>query len=163
MTLSGPILGIWAHPDDEAFLSAGLMARAVSDGERVVCVTATRGELGVQDPERWPPDQLARIRENEMYESMRILGVGEHRWLDYPDGGCHLVDDEEAASRLEAVDHGRSTHERPDVRSRRHDGAPGSHRRFRVGDAGIRACGSHRGAGSCTRRRHRNGRIVSCR
>jgi LmbE family N-acetylglucosaminyl deacetylase len=103
MTLSGPILGIWAHPDDEAFLSAGLMARAASDGERVVCVTATRGELGVQDPERWPPDQLARIRENELYESMRILGVGEHRWLDYPDGGCHLVDDEDAISRLEAV------------------------------------------------------------
>jgi LmbE family N-acetylglucosaminyl deacetylase len=103
MTLSGPILGIWAHPDDEAFLSAGLMARAASDGERVVCVTATRGELGVQDPERWPPDQLARIRENEMYESMRILGVGEHRWLDYPDGGCHLVNDEDAISRLEAV------------------------------------------------------------
>jgi LmbE family N-acetylglucosaminyl deacetylase len=103
MTLSGPILGIWAHPDDETFLSAGLMAQAAADGERVVCVTATRGELGVQDTERWPPDQLARIRENEMYESMRILGIGEHRWLDYPDGGCHLVDDEEAVARLVAV------------------------------------------------------------
>ena len=106
MTVPGPILGIWAHPDDEAFLSAGLMAQAASEGERVVCVTATRGELGVQDAERWPPDQLARIRENELYESMRILGVGEHRWLDYPDGGCHLVDEEEAVARLVAVVHG---------------------------------------------------------
>ena len=45
----GTILGIWAHPDDEAWLSAGLMARAVDAGSRIVCVTATRGELGVQD------------------------------------------------------------------------------------------------------------------
>jgi LmbE family N-acetylglucosaminyl deacetylase len=103
MSLSGPILGIWAHPDDETFLSAGLMADAVARGERVVCVTATRGELGIQDPERWPADRLARIREEELYESLQILGVGEHRWLDYPDGGCHLVDDEEAAERLVAV------------------------------------------------------------
>ncbi len=27
----GTVLGIWAHPDDEAYLSAGLMMRAVAD------------------------------------------------------------------------------------------------------------------------------------
>ena len=32
----------------------------------VVCVTATRGELGVTDPTRWPPDQLPAIREVEL-------------------------------------------------------------------------------------------------
>jgi LmbE family N-acetylglucosaminyl deacetylase len=103
MSISGPILGIWAHPDDEAFLSAGLMADAVALGERVVCVTATRGELGVQDPERWPPEKLAEIREAELQESFRILGVTEHHWLDYPDGGCHLVDDEDATARLAQI------------------------------------------------------------
>jgi len=40
----GTVLGIWAHPDDEAFLSAGLMAAARDAGQRVVCVTATLGE-----------------------------------------------------------------------------------------------------------------------
>jgi LmbE family N-acetylglucosaminyl deacetylase len=100
MTLAGPILGIWAHPDDETFLSAGLMAEAVASGKRVVCVTATRGELGVQDPARWPPEELPEIRERELAESLRILGVTEHHWLDYPDGGCHLVDDREAAAKL---------------------------------------------------------------
>ena len=40
----GTILGIWAHPDDEAYLSGGLMALARDNGQRVVCVTATRGE-----------------------------------------------------------------------------------------------------------------------
>ena len=88
----GTIMSIWAHPDDEAYLCGGLMAAATDAGSRVVCVTATRGELGVTDPVRWPPDRLAGIREIEMAECMRILGVSEHHWLGYPDGGCESVD-----------------------------------------------------------------------
>lgn len=33
----GTILGVWAHPDDEAYLSGGLMALARDAGSRVVC------------------------------------------------------------------------------------------------------------------------------
>ena len=65
----GTLLGVWAHPDDEAYLSAGLMALARRGGERVVVVTATAGEHGTDDPDpvaagpprpapptaRWPP------------------------------------------------------------------------------------------------------------
>ncbi|HZG93571.1 MAG TPA: PIG-L family deacetylase [Mycobacteriales bacterium] len=99
----GTILGIWAHPDDEAWLSAGLMARAVDAGSRIVCVTATRGELGVQDADRWPPERLADIRTAELAETLAILGVEEHRWLDYPDGAVADVDADEAVERLVAV------------------------------------------------------------
>ena len=56
----GTVLGIWAHPDDEAFLSAGLMAAARDAGQRVVCVTATLGEHGTSDPGSWPPNRMAR-------------------------------------------------------------------------------------------------------
>src|SRR3712207_8836986 len=35
----GTVLGIWAHPDDEAYLSGGLMALARDGGSRVACVT----------------------------------------------------------------------------------------------------------------------------
>jgi LmbE family N-acetylglucosaminyl deacetylase len=82
----GTIVGVWAHPDDEAYLSAGLMAAAVELGSRVVCVTATRGELGTDDPETWPPARLAARRERELAASLSALGVHDHRWLDYPDG-----------------------------------------------------------------------------
>lgn len=51
----GTILGVWAHPDDEVYLSAGVMAAAAAAGNRVVVVTATRGEHGTDDPARWPP------------------------------------------------------------------------------------------------------------
>ena len=96
----GTILSIWAHPDDEAYLCGGIMAMAAAAKSRVVCVTATHGELGVTDPTRWPPEQLAAIREAELAECLRILGVTEHRWLDYPDGGCATVDANAAAQEI---------------------------------------------------------------
>jgi LmbE family N-acetylglucosaminyl deacetylase len=81
----GTILGVWAHPDDETYLSAGIMAAAVDAGERVVCVTATRGEGGSMDEEVWPPDEMAAVREQELLRGLAVLGVTDHRWLDLPD------------------------------------------------------------------------------
>jgi LmbE family N-acetylglucosaminyl deacetylase len=75
------MLGVWAHPDDEAYLSAGLMARAAEEGWRVVVATATRGEQGADDPAAMPPDRLAVMRERELADSLAALGVSEHRWL----------------------------------------------------------------------------------
>jgi LmbE family N-acetylglucosaminyl deacetylase len=100
----GTILGIWAHPDDETYLCGGLMARAVRTGARVVCVTATRGELGSTDADRWPPGTaLAEVRTRELATALDLLGVAEHHWLDYADGGCADVDDDEAVARLRAI------------------------------------------------------------
>jgi LmbE family N-acetylglucosaminyl deacetylase len=81
----GTILGVWAHPDDETYLSAGLMAAAVDAGSRVVCVTATRGEGGSMDEERWPPESMAQVREQELLKGLAQIGVTEHHWLDMPD------------------------------------------------------------------------------
>jgi LmbE family N-acetylglucosaminyl deacetylase len=99
----GTILGVWAHPDDEAFLSAGLMAMAVDAGSRVVCVTATRGEAGTSDPERVTPEAVARTREAELAECLAILGVTEHRWLDYLDGRCSDADADQAVGKVRAI------------------------------------------------------------
>ena len=100
----GTILSIWAHPDDESYCCAGLMAAGVRDGRRVVCVTATRGELGSTDPQRWPPGpQLAEVRTKELAACLDELGVTEHRWLDYPDGRCDQVDDQSAIARLREI------------------------------------------------------------
>jgi len=81
----GTILGVWAHPDDEAYLTAGLMARAARNGSRVVCVTATRGEGGSMDDEKWPPEEMGEVRTAELERCLQILGVDEHHWLDLPD------------------------------------------------------------------------------
>ncbi len=103
MTTTGTVLGIWAHPDDECYLSAGLMADAVRRGHRVVCVTATRGEAGVTDESRWPAAELAQIRERELAQSLRELGVKEHQFLGLADGGCADADPEPLIEKLAAL------------------------------------------------------------
>ena len=89
----GTILSIWAHPDDETYLAAGVMAAARAAGQRVVCVSATAGELGTPDPAQWPPDRLGQVRRWESAAAMAVLGVEEHHFLGLPDGA--LVDHEE--------------------------------------------------------------------
>jgi LmbE family N-acetylglucosaminyl deacetylase len=99
----GTFLGVWAHPDDETDLTSGLMAQGVRCGDRVVCVTATRGEEGSIDEARWPSATLGKVREAELMRSMEILGVTDHRWLDYHDGTCALVDPDEGVGRIQAL------------------------------------------------------------
>jgi LmbE family N-acetylglucosaminyl deacetylase len=100
----GSILSVWAHPDDESYCCAGLMADALRRGHRVVCVTATRGELGSTDPQRWPNGpELARTRTAELAACLAEIGVTEHVWLDYPDGGCTDVAADEAIARIRAI------------------------------------------------------------
>jgi len=97
----GTVLGVWAHPDDEAYLSAGLMAMARAAGSRVVCVTATYGERGTGDPATWPPARLAATRQQELEQSLATLGVREHAWLGLPDGGLTTADSHDAVARIE--------------------------------------------------------------
>ena len=68
--MSRTLLGVWAHPDDEAYLSAGLMAEYRRRGDRVSVITATLGERGTSDPEAWPPHKLAGLREHELRASL---------------------------------------------------------------------------------------------
>ncbi len=97
----GSVLGVWGHPDDEGYLSAAHMMRALAAGHRVTCVTATRGELGTSDHERYPPGEpLAEVRTAELEAALAVLGVEDHVWLDYADGGCAAVDPAEGAARV---------------------------------------------------------------
>ena len=47
------LVSFHAHPDDEALLTGGTLARAAAEGHRVVLVTATRGRPG------WPAPPTA--------------------------------------------------------------------------------------------------------
>lgn len=97
------VLGIWAHPDDEAYLSAGLMARVTDAGRSVTVLTATRGEKGTADPADYDQPHFAGQREGELRASLAELGVRELLLLGYGDGECDLVPDEEAIGTIAAV------------------------------------------------------------
>lgn len=99
----GTILSVWAHPDDETFSAAGVLATAAGNGQTVVCITATKGEAGVQNAAKWPPENLAEIREAELMEAFKVLGIKTHHWLGYEDGMCASVDKQEAVAKIGAL------------------------------------------------------------
>lgn len=103
-----------AHPDDEALLTAGSMARAAAEGHRVVLVVATAGDVGlVGGGVLAAGETLAERRVAELRASAEVLGVERVVLLGYGDSGSDpgsLVDGgfatvplEEAAGRLAAV------------------------------------------------------------
>lgn len=96
----GTILSVWAHPDDETFSCGGLMSAAVQNGQRVVCVTATKGEQGTKFASPEQAAHLAEVRGREMAAALNILGIKEHHWLGYNDGCCSDVDADEAVAKI---------------------------------------------------------------
>jgi LmbE family N-acetylglucosaminyl deacetylase len=83
--VSGAIVFFHAHPDDEALLTAGTMARANAEGQRVVLITATAGEAGLADANLVAG--LGDRRRGELECSGRILGTSRMEMLGYADSG----------------------------------------------------------------------------
>ena len=96
------LLGIWAHPDDECYLSAGLMARVVAPGGAVRIVCATRGEYGTGEPALAGTTAFAAERQAELEASLGALGVTDVEFLGLADGSCDAADDCEMAARIAA-------------------------------------------------------------
>jgi len=77
-----------AHPDDEAIATAGVMAKAASEGHRVVLVVATRGEhAGFGQEMLEPGEKMSERRVQETQRAAEILGVSRVEFLGYVDSG----------------------------------------------------------------------------
>jgi LmbE family N-acetylglucosaminyl deacetylase len=101
------IVAFHAHPDDEALLTGGTIAKLAAEGNRVVIVVATDGIMGEASDAR-----LAELR-----HSADVLGAARVAHLGYADSGHGPVlyadppdrtrfvraDVEEAAARLAAI------------------------------------------------------------
>ncbi len=94
------VLGVWAHPDDEAYLSATLMHRVRAAGGRVVVVTATLGEAGLSS---LAPEDAKALRYRELKNALSVVDVHEHHVLGHDDGGCADVAVAEGAGRIEEL------------------------------------------------------------
>jgi N-acetyl-1-D-myo-inositol-2-amino-2-deoxy-alpha-D-glucopyranoside deacetylase len=98
------LLGIFPHPDDEAYTAGGTMAKAAAAGADVYVLCATRGEAGhSSDLSLATPQTLGTVREDELRASCAALGIHPPRFLDYPDGGLETVDLPEAVGRIVRV------------------------------------------------------------
>ena len=113
------LVAFHAHPDDEALLTSGTMARAAAEGHRVVLVVATDGGLGLAASEFVGPSdtKLGSVRMAELQASAAVLGTARVETLGYADSGLGpqtfpdppgrvrfvRADPEEAAERLAAI------------------------------------------------------------
>jgi LmbE family N-acetylglucosaminyl deacetylase len=78
---------VHAHPDDEALLTAGTMAKAAQEGHRVILIVATDGEAGLAASTLTA--DLGGLRREELAVSANALGVSRTVLLGYPDSGLH--------------------------------------------------------------------------
>ena len=100
---------VHAHPDDEALLTSGTMARAAAEGHRVVLVVATDGNSGLTSSDY--RDDLAATRRAEVLASADLLRVSRVELLGYADsglrgelpGGLIRVPVEQVAAQVTAV------------------------------------------------------------
>jgi len=81
------LLTFHAHPDDEALLTGGTMARAAAAGHRVVLVLATDGAAGLAAAGFGAGADLARRRRTEAEAAAAELGVARVEFLGYDDSG----------------------------------------------------------------------------
>ena len=99
------LLAIFAHPDDEAFGTGGMLALNAAIGHKTALVTATRGEVGeISDPELADPENLGQVREQELRNAADALGVGELVILNYRDSGMDGTDDNKHPQALAQAD-----------------------------------------------------------
>lgn len=105
--MSHTLLVFHAHPDDEALLTSGTMAKAAAEGHRVVLVVATDGDLGLAASSyRADGTTLASVRMRELQRSAQALGVARTVHLGYADSGSGplLYDDPPGATRFARAD-----------------------------------------------------------
>lgn len=80
------LMAIFAHPDDEAFSSAGTLAHHARQGHKVLLVCATRGEAG-KVAGGGSSEDLGQQREAELRAACQAMGIEPPIFLDYHDSG----------------------------------------------------------------------------
>ncbi len=92
------VIGIFAHPDDEAFGPSGTLA-LLSKDSNVYLICATNGDAatGKSDP------NLGKIRQEELEASANVLGIKEVFFLNYPDGELRNNIYHEVAGKIKAI------------------------------------------------------------
>ena len=81
------VVSFHAHPDDEALLTAGTLARAAAEGHRVVLVTATDGGAGLAAAADSGGPGLGSKRLAELRRAGTAIGCHDVRYLGYRDSG----------------------------------------------------------------------------
>jgi LmbE family N-acetylglucosaminyl deacetylase len=88
-TMKKIIVGIFAHPDDEAFGPSGTLLMETRAGTELHLITLTAGEAGM-NPDNCP--NLAEVRLQEWYAAGSLIGAHDMHHLGYTDGTLNNLD-----------------------------------------------------------------------
>ncbi len=80
-------MAIFAHPDDESFCCGGTLALLASQGVQVDVLCLTKGEAGNVSPTLLEGRSVAALRQFELENACRILGLKAPHFLAYHDSG----------------------------------------------------------------------------
>ena len=75
---TGPVLGIFAHPDDAEICAGGVLAKWAAAGREVHLLILTNGDRGSQDPDM-DRTSLAATRLRETEDAAQVLGLASVR------------------------------------------------------------------------------------
>lgn len=102
MTDALRLLCVFAHPDDESMGMGGTLAKYAAEGVETHLVCATRGERGWFGSEEQNPGlrALGQLREKELENAVRELGMTGLFFLDYVDGEVDQADHNEAIRKI---------------------------------------------------------------
>ncbi|MFL5736725.1 MAG: PIG-L deacetylase family protein [Actinomycetota bacterium] len=82
---TGPVLGVFAHPDDAEISAGGVLRKWVLAGREVRLLVLTNGDRGSDDAKR-DRAELAATRKQETQDAADVLGLKSVRVLDIHDG-----------------------------------------------------------------------------
>jgi LmbE family N-acetylglucosaminyl deacetylase len=96
------LLAVLAHPDDESMGMGGTLAKYATQGVETHLVCATRGERGWFGPEEQNPglSALGQLREKELENAARELGMKGLYFLEYMDGEVDMADHTEIIGKI---------------------------------------------------------------
>jgi LmbE family N-acetylglucosaminyl deacetylase len=88
---TGPVLGVFAHPDDAEISAGGTLTKWARAGRAVHLMVLTNGDRGSGDPAMDRAD-LARIRKRETDAAAEVLGLASVHVLGIHDGELENTD-----------------------------------------------------------------------
>lgn len=75
--ITGPVVVVAPHPDDETLGCGGLIAALVNAGKPVHTIFVTDGSSSHRNSPSWPAERIARERQLEAAEALFLLGAGD--------------------------------------------------------------------------------------
>jgi N-acetylglucosamine malate deacetylase 2 len=99
------ILIVFPHPDDEAFGTAGFIAKQTKEGVPVTYACATLGEMGrnMGKPFFANRETLPSIRKKELQDACQVMGIQDLRMLGFRDKTLEFEEEGKLSSTIEEI------------------------------------------------------------